>query len=45
MGIVYYLSGRWRRAHMGEPVDPTEAESIVVTEADHTAQLQPQSLS
>ena len=44
LGIVYYLSGSWRRARISEPVDPTEAESIVVAEADHTAQLQPGSL-
>lgn len=44
LGIVYYLSGSWRRTRMTEPVDPIEAESIVVTEAEHTTQLQPQSL-
>src|SRR5262249_31389148 len=45
LGIVYYLTGSWRRARMAEPVDPTEAEAIVVAESDHTAQLQPQSFS
>ena len=45
LGIIYYLSGRWRRAQMAEPVGPTEAETIVIAEADHTVQLQPQSLS
>jgi putative MATE family efflux protein len=45
LGIIYYLSGSWRRARMAEPVGPTEAETIVIAEADHTVQLQPQSLS